>query len=244
MSRVLEWHECLPSTQDRAHQLAERGAPHGAAVAAHRQTAARGTRGRGWDSGPGGLWLSVVLRPDAPEGPERLGVRVGLAVAECLERAAGIGAGEIRIKWPNDLVAHDRKLGGVLCEARWQSDRPLWIVVGVGVNIRNELPPALRQTAIRLADLGSDSEAPELAPAVVDAVGSVGRQGGRLGPDELAEFARRDWLAGRRLLRPEPGHAAGLAPSGRLLLATSRGEVRELVEPVTWADVAPGGTPG
>ncbi len=244
MSLMVEWHDSLPSTQDRAHQLAERGAPHGSAVAAHRQTAARGTRGRGWDSGAGGLWLSVVLRPEVREGPERLGLRVGLALAERLERAAGIGADQIRIKWPNDLVARDRKLGGVLCEARWQSDRPSWIVVGVGVNVRNQLPPALRQTAIRLADLGSDCEAPELAPVVVDAVVAAGRQGGRLDPDELAAFARRDWLIGRRLLRPEPGRVAGLAPSGRLLLATSRGEVRELLEPITWADVAPAGGPG
>ncbi|NOT08384.1 MAG: biotin--[acetyl-CoA-carboxylase] ligase, partial [Gemmatimonadales bacterium] len=59
----LEWLAELPSTQDEAHRRAEAGAPHGTAVAAEVQTAGRGTRGREWASGLGGLWMSVVCRP-------------------------------------------------------------------------------------------------------------------------------------------------------------------------------------
>src|SRR4051794_17490868 len=111
---------------DRLHELAEQKAPAGTAVVAEGQTGGRGARGRPWHSPPGGLWLSVLYRPPAPGGLELLSLRLGLLVAAELE--AAIPGLPVMLKWPNDLMLRDRKLGGILCEARWQGEAPGWIV--------------------------------------------------------------------------------------------------------------------
>ena len=121
----------IGSTMDRLHELAEQGAPAGTAVLAEAQTGGRGSRGRAWHSPPGGLWLSVLYRPPAPDGVELLSLRLGLLVAAALETlAAGL---PVMVKWPNDLMLHDRKLGGMLCEARWQGESLAWVVAGLGL---------------------------------------------------------------------------------------------------------------
>lgn len=241
MTARVEWHERLDSTQERAHQLAALGAPPGAAVAAVVQSRGRGTRGRAWQAGRGGLWLSVVVRPRDAGAIELLSLRVGLTVAARLEPAAGLPIGAVQVKWPNDLVARDRKLGGILCEARWHGEHPAWVVVGVGLNVRNRLAPPLDRTSTRLADLGFAGEPEGLAPVVVEAVLAAAARPGPLAPEELAAFAERDWLHGRRLERPVPGRVAGISPGGRLRLETDQGTVRELMEAVTWTDLAPSG---
>ncbi|MGE3618000.1 MAG: biotin--[acetyl-CoA-carboxylase] ligase, partial [Gemmatimonadales bacterium] len=126
------------STQDEAHRLAAEGAPAGTVVVAAEQDQGRGTRGREWTSGRGGLWLTAILRPREAPLLEGLSLRIGLALAPVLEAVAP--GGLIQLKWPNDLVAANRKLGGILCEARWVGDRPGWVAVGVGINVRNPLP--------------------------------------------------------------------------------------------------------
>src|SRR4051794_10686215 len=117
---------------DRVHQLAEQGAPAGTAGLAEAQTRGRGARGREGHSPPGGLWLSVLYRPGSPLGVELLSLRLGLHVAEALESVApGLG---VMLKWPNDLMVSDRKLGGILCEARWQGESLAWVAAGLGLN--------------------------------------------------------------------------------------------------------------
>lgn len=240
----VEWHHVLPSTQDLAHRRAAAGAPAGTAIAARKQTRGRGTRGRVWDAGDGGLWLSVIGRPEAVPDLEVLSVRVGLALAEALELATGSPAGSLGLKWPNDLVARDRKLGGVLCEARWQGGAPAWVVVGVGINLANPLPADLAAPAIRGVDLGWPGEPAMLAPAVHQAVARALAASGPLGPAELAAFAARDWLRGRRLARPVAGRARGITPAGRLQIEVAGGQLVDVVEPVAWADMAASPDPG
>ena len=123
---------------DRLHQLAEQGAPAGTAVLAEAQTGGRGSRGRAWHSPPGGLWLSVLYRPPSPAGVELLSLRLGLLVATALEAAAP--AAPVALKWPNDLMVGDRKVGGILCEARWQGESLAWVAAGLGLNVTNDIP--------------------------------------------------------------------------------------------------------
>src|SRR3954463_15823405 len=152
--------ERVDSTMDLVHQLASEGAEAGTAVLAGEQQGGRGSRGRAWHSPPGGLWLSVLYRPPASEGMELLSLRLGLLAAAALEAPApGI---RVMLKWPNDLMLHDRKLGGILCEARWQGESPGWIVAGVGLNVTNPIPDDLRHTATALSE--------HLAGATVDAI--------------------------------------------------------------------------
>ncbi|HEY3803482.1 MAG TPA: biotin--[acetyl-CoA-carboxylase] ligase [Kofleriaceae bacterium] len=129
--RRIDLVEC-GSTNDEAAALARAGAAHGTIVIAERQTRGRGRDGRTWLSPAGGLYMSAVLRP-------------ALALAEVppLTLAIGVGACEAarehgadaRLKWPNDLYAGGKKLGGILVEAQSQSSRLDSVVAGIGVNL-------------------------------------------------------------------------------------------------------------
>jgi BirA family biotin operon repressor/biotin-[acetyl-CoA-carboxylase] ligase len=152
LGRVLHCLEEVGSTNDAAKELAEEGAAHGEVVVAERQTAGRGRRGRAWVSPPGkNLHFSVVLRPDLPpqRAPE---ITLVASVALChAVRRAGVDAG---IKWPNDLVARGRKLGGILTEMAADPDRVQWVVLGAGLNLNSrpeEFPREIRPHATSVA---------------------------------------------------------------------------------------------
>lgn len=158
MLRVLDQ---TGSTNDDARGLARAGAPHGTAVAARRQTAGRGRRGHAWDSPTGNLYLSVVLRPRvAASRLAGLAAACGVGALHGLH-AAGCG-NEAQLKWPNDLLARGRKLGGILVEVEGGA-----AVCGVGVNVA-DAPCDLG--AIALAELGPQPGLQELAEALRSAI--------------------------------------------------------------------------
>ena len=131
----------LPSTMDAAAGLADAGGGHGLVVVAGQQTAGRGRRGHSWVSPEGaGLYFSVVVRPPvAPvtDGvPSVLGLltlAAGLAVAEGVGHATGL---EASLKWPNDLF-YGFKLAGVLAEGHRIGGDGQFVVVGIGINVRD-----------------------------------------------------------------------------------------------------------
>jgi len=214
----------VPSTMDTLHELAEQGAPAGTAVVAEVQTAGRGSRGRAWASPPGGLWLSLLVRP-APAPLELVSLRAGLAVAEALER---LGIGErIAIKWPNDLMLGDRKTGGLLCEARWHGATPSWIVIGLGLNVANPPGPPLTAIATYLSAARPGLQPAELVAPMVAALRGLGSGSGPLTPAEQARFARRDWLRGRAIEQPVAGIVEGIAPDGALRVRAPEGRTVE-----------------
>jgi BirA family biotin operon repressor/biotin-[acetyl-CoA-carboxylase] ligase len=157
--------------------------------------------------------------------PEGLGIRIGLAVSDAIERAVP-RIPPLRLKWPNDLYLHQRKAGGILCEARWDGDRLAWIVAGIGINVRNPIPDDLRPTATSLGEFDPDLTPESLAQPVATAVAEASARPGPLTPAELEQFAAKDWLRGRRLATPVAGYAAGIAPDGTLLVGTTEGTVR------------------
>jgi len=137
------------STNARARELVEAGAPHGTVVTAAEQTAGRGRQGRTWTAPSGkALLYSAVLRP-LDERHLLLPLSIPIAVCEAAEELApGV---ECAIKWPNDIWINERKLAGVLIEAKPQDG---WAVIGVGLNLTiepNEFPPDLRETAVSLS---------------------------------------------------------------------------------------------
>src|SRR3954471_1450083 len=140
------------STNDRARELAESGAPHGAPLTAGEQTAGRGRHGRGWVTPPGtAIAASLVLR----EHDDLLSLRAGLAVADLAGPAA-------RVKWPNDVWLEGHKVAGILVEGRNGSD---WAVLGGGVNVALDpaaLPPGVADVAGTLGRSPEDVE-PALA---------------------------------------------------------------------------------
>lgn len=222
------------STNDVARALAEGGAPAGTAVLAEEQVAGRGRGGKHWSSSAGlGIWLSVVLRPEALPAPGLLPLRVGLAAAAALD--SFVRPARVEVKWPNDLQVTGRKLGGILCEASWDGSGPSFVVVGVGVNAAHapeDFPAPLRPlaTSLRLAAGWSPPRA-EVAGALVRSVaGLPAGAGATLSPAELAELQRRDPLRGRAVrvvadgAAPLEGTALGVSPDGSLRLRTAAGE--------------------
>jgi BirA family biotin operon repressor/biotin-[acetyl-CoA-carboxylase] ligase len=161
----------------------------------------------------------VVCRPREIAAIEAVSLRVGLALASLLERWLPQSA-RVAIKWPNDLYLDDRKTGGVLAEARWQGDALGWLVVGVGINLRNPLPMVEAPLATRLADFGVTHPPEALAPLVAAAVSEAARSGAPLTPQEIRVFEARDWLRGRQVTLPHRGIAAGISEVGKLRIRT------------------------
>jgi len=142
----------IGSTNDWAKELAEMGAPEGTVAIAGTQTAGRGRVGRRWHSPKGGLWFSVILKPDLkPSETVKLVFWASLAVAETLRELYGLKA---EAKWPNDVLVNGRKICGILSETKTVGEKVDYVVVGVGVNanfkVENELPPELWETATSL----------------------------------------------------------------------------------------------
>src|SRR5262245_1543722 len=184
---------------------ARSGAAEGLVLAAEAQTAGRGRMGRRWISPPrGALTFSVLLRPAVPAGLLGwLPLLAGVAVASALERTAGVDA---RLKWPNDVLAGDAKIAGILAE-RWGSA----VVVGTGINVlqqRGELPVPTA-TSLLAAQAG---QARGAGPAEGPADGADMRE--RLLTAVLNELARwyRAWLD-----QPHPGDADGCGLRGEYL---------------------------
>jgi len=227
-ARRVRWVGSTASTQELAHLLAETGVDHGVAIAAREQAAGRGTRGRTWHSPLGGLWMSLVCRPHEAASVECLSLRVGLAVAEALE-AALPGLPPLAIKWPNDIQLAGRKLGGILCEARWQGGDLAWVVAGIGVNVRNPLPPEVAGTAIALAQVIPQADPEALADPVAGMVAQRTREGGPLRPEEVAALNRRDSLRDCRVAAPVAGVARGIDPAGALRVETPSGVIRAVI---------------
>jgi BirA family transcriptional regulator, biotin operon repressor / biotin---[acetyl-CoA-carboxylase] ligase len=213
-------YERVASTMDVVHALAENGAEPGTVVVAAEQLEGRGSRGRPWYSPLGGLWLSALFRPSSAGAVEVMSVRVGLALAGSLDRFTQAPVG---LKWPNDLILHDRKVGGVLCEARWQGTTLGWVTVGVGLNVRNSIPPALRGEATCLVYDSPDLADGELLDGVVAAVRELDLRAPRLSPEELEQFSRRHWLNGRDIIEPVAGKVANLDSDGTLYVRTAGG---------------------
>ena len=209
-----------PSTQDELHRLAEEGAPAGTAVVAESQVAGRGSRGRTWVSAPGGLWLSVLWR--GPAGmAQLLSIRAGLAIASVLDGLGGLPP--VRLKWPNDVIIDDAKVGGILCEGRWGPANG-WVAVGVGLNVTNPLPSDARFRPASLAQWRPDLDAAALAAPVAAVLGRLPATP-TLSQEELDAWRARDWLAGRLLRAPVTGRISGVNSAGRLLVDNESGRL-------------------
>jgi BirA family biotin operon repressor/biotin-[acetyl-CoA-carboxylase] ligase len=214
------YYERVGSTMDLIHQLAADGAPAGTVVVAGEQLEGRGSRGRIWHSPPGGLWLSALFRPPTTGAVEVISLRVGLAVAGAIESLVCCG---IYLKWPNDLMLEERKVGGILCEARWQGEALGWVAAGVGVNVRNQVPAQLDGTAVSLNQLRPDITLEEVFHRTLVVLRALDLSAEQLSPPELDQFARRDWLSGRKIREPMSGTVTGVRQDGALLVRTANG---------------------
>ena len=226
--------ELLPSVDSTNSELMRRaraGALAPILLAADAQTAGRGRMGKGWHSQAGqSLTFSLAL-PLSPANWSGLSLAVGVSLAESLHP-------EVRLKWPNDLWLHGRKLGGILVETANHGEGgqpPRVVVIGVGINIArpeaaavmaaSDTPPAVH--AAGLAEICVGQTAGETLAAVAPA---LVRDVLRFEGEGFAAFARRfevrDALQGRMVTLSDGSHgrADGVDVSGALRVQTEAGE--------------------
>ena len=145
--------DVLESTSQTLRELAQDGEPEGTVVVAEEQRAGHGRLGRGWASPKGGLWFSVLLRPQvAPADAQKLTLMAGVAVALALRKHLGL---EARLKWPNDVLVSGKKLCGILAESR-SNEKLEYVILGIGMNANflvSALPEELRQSAITVREV-------------------------------------------------------------------------------------------
>lgn len=204
---------------------------------ADEQTSGRGRHSRRWISEPGaGLYLSVAYTFDpAIRAPGGLTLATGVGIVGALESLDVAG---LRLKWPNDIIALDGKLGGILTEMRSGASDGVTVVTGVGLNL--EIPEhfdlgeesAWAQRAVGLRSLVGDPPRREcIASALLESLYAAFVQFEKAGLESfLSEWSRLDWLQGKVVTVDMPdrqitGTAAGVGDDGSLLVDTAEGPV-------------------
>jgi BirA family biotin operon repressor/biotin-[acetyl-CoA-carboxylase] ligase len=137
----MHYFDTAGSTMDIARELARKGCPDFTVVIAETQASGRGRMDRNWRSPQGGLYFTLVLRPRIPPVMSPL---VNFATACVLARALqDVCDVDARVKWPNDILIHGRKVSGMLSEMETSGDQVSFINIGIGINMNNDLPPDL-----------------------------------------------------------------------------------------------------
>lgn len=226
--------QVLPSVDSTNAHALRQGPPPGGVQAwfAEHQAAGRGRLGRRWQTPPGAQVALSLSR--AVPGPVAALAGLSLAIGVAATRALrGLGFHAVGLKWPNDLLAGGRKLGGILVELQPLADGRQHVVAGLGVNVALPADTAIDQPWCDLAGLrGAPVCVDGVRIALLDALVPLLADYERLGlAPWLAEWARYDTLAGRpvRLASGETridGIAEGIDESGALRLRTAEGELR------------------
>ncbi|WP_299233526.1 biotin--[acetyl-CoA-carboxylase] ligase [Natronomonas sp.] len=218
----IEYHDAIGSTNDRARELAAAGRTD-VAVLADEQTGGRGRLGRAWAAPSGGVWLSLVCRPDVPTAHAPVyTLAAAVATAEALG-AIGVDAG---IKWPNDVLVDGEKITGILTEMEGESGRVSWIVVGIGINA-NVDADAVPETATTIREAVGDTDRAALTRDLLERFEAL-----RSNPEGVLPAWRDAATTLGRRVRVETqrgdvvGDAADVEFPGTLVVETERGRER------------------
>jgi BirA family biotin operon repressor/biotin-[acetyl-CoA-carboxylase] ligase len=244
LAAIVELHEEVDSTQQRARELAHAGAPHGTLVVSKVQTGGRGRLGRRWGSPAGGLWMSLVLRPGIST---RVAARVTQTAAVGVAKALRETGVEAEIKWPNDLLVDGRKICGILAESSVESvpvaakkagaGRHVdFVVLGVGLNANldpKDLGVPENEVATLRSELGRDVDLLVVLDSLLShldfELARIEDFGAVLDDWRTLNCTLGERVRVRRFGEVLEGEALDLGPEGALLLETSDGII-ELFE--------------
>lgn len=219
----LHLYQELTSTNTEAMALAHAGALHGTAVIAESQSSGKGRRTRNWFSPPGvNIYCSIVIRgmrrvQPLSEWLSWVPLTSALAVSEAVQHITGV---PLVLKWPNDLLFHEGKVGGILCESSHLSANDPIVVIGIGLNVnlpRTSFPEDLRQTATSLREIaGRPLDRNRLIAQLLTELEQEIEELSAHGPDRLRiAYIARCHTLGRpvRLLLGEDRELRGMAES-------------------------------
>jgi BirA family biotin operon repressor/biotin-[acetyl-CoA-carboxylase] ligase len=229
----LKHFEEIDSTNEEARRLASAGERGPIWIAADRQTAGRGRRGRTWESPTGNLAATLLIVPDRPPAQcAQLSFVAAIAAADALARFAP--SAEIKLKWPNDVLANGRKIAGILLESVSGGGDPYFLAIGVGINLAH-FPPDTEFPAVSLAALGPP--APNSREALAQLASRFAKwydvwAAEGFTPIRDAWLARAAGLGGRiraRLSHEETsGVFEGIDQTGALMLLETSGKTRTI----------------
>lgn len=219
---------------------------------ADRQTAGRGRGDKQWHSpAGGGLWMSGAYTfADLPKNLSALTLSIGVGAANALRR---FGVDDVALKWPNDLLAGNQKLGGILLDSASAGGSNLTVVCGLGVNVDIGGAKDVHSSIVRNGDLKATDlrrsltdvpAMPQLAAGMIEAFTSTVQQYIDLGFDGFAEDWRKlDWLSGRHVVvtqqqQRREGIASGIAANGALILRDGDDDIHIVSGSVRVADDA------
>jgi len=227
--------ENVGSTNDVAKTLVKKGLPEGTVVIAKMQEQGRGRRNKKWVSPSGGLWFSIILRRKiSPSCMSLIPIAAGVSITRAIRRLYQI---DVTLKWPNDVMAGTRKIGGILTETSSTID-DCYAVVGFGINANNSfksMPAPLRNEMISLSDLlGSEVNIDQL---MQESLSEFSQVYAKILSDNLGDVVR-EWKTLTNMLRkpilvyedeaPFEATALDLDSDGALLIQTKDGVLRRL----------------
>ena len=233
---IYSFHE-VESTNGVARFLAEYGAPEGTVVLSEIQTKGKGRSGKKWESPVGGIWLSIVLKPDIdPSKASIITLATGVAVAKTLKKM-NIDA---RIKWPNDILINNKKVCGILTEANAKFNAVDYVIVGVGIDTKldiNILADDLREGTTSLnKETDGEIKESEIIAKFLNEFEEIYN----LFKDEKFDEILYDWrrmaqTIGRYVEIKQPlgkvyrGTAVGINNQGALILELGNGELKKII---------------
>jgi len=137
IGKKIYYFDSVASTMDIAVELGLKGSPEGTLILAEAQSKGRGRLGRVWFSPKHkGIYLSVILKPKIlPNQASILTLLAAVGICEAIKEIAGL---DVQIKWPNDILIHNKKMGGILTELNAEMDEVRFVVIGIGLNVNND----------------------------------------------------------------------------------------------------------
>lgn len=218
------------STMDTARELAQRGAPEGTIVIAETQNLGRGRLTREWHSPRGGIYFTLILRPEmSPAYAPRINLMAGVAAAATIRNLFALKA---ELKWPNDVLISGKKVCGILAEIDAEMDIVNFVNVGIGINANNSVT-RFDKTATSLKEVsGGRISRKELLSALIEEIER--RRPLLLQADLLREWKELSATLDREVrvvsLGEElTGQAVDIDSTGALILKTTDGSLRTIL---------------
>jgi BirA family biotin operon repressor/biotin-[acetyl-CoA-carboxylase] ligase len=220
----------VTSTMDVAGNLARNNAPHFTVVIAGRQSKGRGRLKRAWVSSQGGLYFTIILRPQIPPAlSSRVNFAASMVLARTLQNMFHIDA---KVKWPNDILVHEKKVAGLLSEMEAETDRVTFINIGMGVNVNNDPTPREPMATSLKKILGRNISRKQLLSGFLDEFEHVMNNGPL--DNVISEWKTHAMTIGRRVTIVTThdefkGLAMDVDNTGALMLKLEDGSLKKII---------------